>query len=136
VAEDDTPKSPDAGRSWVRVVSLTTFLAVSVPLVAVFALIGPYLKDDRRLDRIVRAVALDWRDFGREKAVTRLQYELDHERIGLQVSDEDCVLDEPEPGTKRVRCAWQADVQIPLIGASFPLAFESEARVGPDGDLR
>ena len=133
---DEPAVSPDARRGWVRTVSMASFLAVSVPLVVVFALIGPLLRDDRRLDHIVRATALDWRDFGREKAVLRLQYELDHQRIGLQVSDADCGLDEPEPGTRRVRCAWVGEVQVPLIGKSFPLAFESEATIGPDGDLR
>jgi len=133
---DEAKVSPDAGRGWVRTVSMASFLVVSVPLVVVFALIGPLLRDDRHLDHIVRATALDWRDFGREKAVERLQYELDHQRIGLQVSDADCALDEPEEGTKRVRCAWVGDVQVPLVGRSFPLSFESEATIGPDGDLR
>lgn len=133
---DEPRTSPDARRGWVRTVSLGTFLFVSVSLVVVFALIGPLLRDDRRLDHIVRAVALDWRDFGRDKAVTRLQYELDHKRIGLQVSDDDCALDEPEPGIRRVRCAWVGEVRVPLLGRTSSLSFESEATIGPDGDLR
>ena len=133
---DEAKTSPDARRGWVRTVSLSTFLAVSVPLVVVFALLGPLLRDDRHLDHIVRAVALDWRDFGREKAMTRLQYELDHQRIGLQVSDDDCTLDEPEPGVRRVRCAWVGEVRVPLLGRTSSLAFESEATIGADGDLR
>jgi hypothetical protein len=99
------------------------------------SLVAPMFADDWKLDGAVRAVALDWRDFGEEEARVRMQYELDHRRIGLQVSDDDCAL--TETATERtVRCAWDVDVHVPLVGVDIPLAFSSEATVTPDGDVR
>jgi predicted ATP-dependent serine protease len=98
-------------------------------------LVGPYVLDDQRLDAAVAAVALDWRDFGLEKARTRLQYELDHQRIGLQVSDDSCQMAE-EGGTRIVHCAWDVDVAVPVVGSVIPMAFESHAEIAADGDLR
>jgi len=103
--------------------------------VAAGALFGPYVQDDRALDRIVQAVALDWRDFGLETARTRLQYELDRQRIGLQVSDDDCTFEVLEGGTRVVRCAWAVEVPLPLSSRRIPMSFRSEARMEPDGDL-
>lgn len=95
----------------------------------------PFLRDDLVLDRVVLAVALDWRDFGREKARARLEYELDHQRIGLQVTDEDCALVEDDR-IRRVECAWTADVRVPLLGIAVPLNFRSVAELSPDGTTR
>jgi len=121
---------------WIRVVSAIGLAVVATPVVAALVLVGPYLRDDRRLDRVVRVVALDWRDFGREAAITRLQYELDHQHIGMEVRDDDCALDEPEPGVKEVRCAWHVDVTVPLTSWTLPLDFGSDARIQSDGDLQ
>ncbi len=123
-------------RHWVRRLALSAALGLVVLAVATAALFGPYLRDDWRLDRIVRVVALDWRDFGRDAAWTRLQHELDRQGVGLQVGDDACAFDEPAPEVRRVRCAWRVEVEIPVTGWRVPLSFASEARVDPDGALR
>ena len=114
-------------------------LALAVPLVALVVaagvVLGPYVRDDLVLDRVVRAVALDWRDFGREAALERLQYELDHQGIGLQVGDDDCALEETGSG-RRVACSWSVELGVPASERSVPLAFSSVAMVTEDGDLR
>lgn len=106
-----------------------------VIVVGALALLGPYVMDDLALDRAVRASALDWRDFGLDTARTRLQYELDRQHIGLQVSDDDCAFTESE-GVREVRCAWRVEAAVPAVGWKIPLGFESRARILPDGDLR
>ncbi|NCG18411.1 MAG: hypothetical protein GWP91_05290 [Rhodobacterales bacterium] len=104
-------------------------LAIAVCLFAVW----PFLADDLALDRLVRVVALDWRDFGEDKARERLQYELDHQKIGVQVGDGDCLLEEEI--ARRVRCDWTAVVVVPVAGTQVPLAFSSRATIGDDGDI-
>ncbi len=96
---------------------------------------GPFVRDDWLLDRIVRAVALDWRDFGRDRARARLEYELDHNGIGLHVRDDDCTLVEEPSGVRRVTCAWEVRFVVPASGMGWPLSFGSEASIGTDGDL-
>ena len=93
---------------------------------------GPSYSDDYALDGIVRAVALDWRDFGRDKAANRLQYELDHRNIGAEVGDENCELSESE-GAKTVRCSWTANIGVSTL--RIPINFRSEARISPEGAL-
>ena len=100
------------------------------------ALVAPWVRDDVVLDRVVQAVALDWRDFGREEAMTRLQYELDHQRIGLQVGDDDCALSVTPEGAREVRCDWGVALAVPGTRTHLPLRFASRAVVTPDGDLR
>lgn len=120
---------------WVKRV-LIGLLAVPVLVGVVLAvLVGPYVLDDQRLDTAVMAVALDWRDFGLEKAKTRLQYELDARKIGMQVGDDDCTFEESPEG-RTVRCAWKVDVVIPGIKRLIPMSFESVAWIRPDGDLQ
>ena len=104
-------------------------LAIAVCLFAVW----PFLADDLALDRLVRVVALDWRDFGEDKARERLQYELDHQEIGMQIGDGDCLLE--EEGARRVRCDWKAVVRVPIAEVQIPLAFSSRATIGDDGDI-
>jgi hypothetical protein len=118
----------------------TTLLVVgafaAALLLAPLLLISPYLLDDWRLDRLVVATALDWRDFGREKAETRLAYELDREHIGMQVTDESCELTQTEEGTRMVGCAWDVDVEVPFSQWTIPLSFSSQARVLAEGTLQ
>ncbi len=109
-------------------------LVLSVVAV-IAAIFGPYVRDDMRLDRIVRTVALDWRDFGEDKARTRLQYELDAQSIGAAIGDDNCTLTKDQDH-RTVSCAWNVDVLIPGIGVSVPMSFESKALVAPDGDLQ
>lgn len=94
---------------------------------------APFVLDDLALDHAVRAAALDWRDFGEQRARERLQYELDHREVGLQVSDSDCELRESEV-ERGVHCAWSTEVD--LLVARVPVAFGSDAIVASDGDLR
>ena len=103
-------------------------------VVALGWLFGPYILDDWRLDWVVRAVALDWRDFGSEKARIRLQYELDHQHIGGQVTDDSCRFEEID-ATRTVRCNWAVDVRLPGTNA-LSLSLGSGATIAPDGDLR
>jgi hypothetical protein len=122
-------------RPWVRVIGLGlgvgALAAVALPL----AVVGPYVRDDLRLDRIVRAVALDWRDFGEARARERLEYELDHQGIGPWVEDDDCALRE-EVGDLTVGCAWGVALPVPFTELVVPVRFSSDARIEPGGDLR
>ncbi|MCB9678406.1 MAG: hypothetical protein H6737_25115 [Alphaproteobacteria bacterium] len=99
------------------------------------ALVYPYVRDDLALDRVVRAVALEWRDFGREKATEKLRFELEREEVGAAVGPDACTLDEAG-GVKRVACQWAVRIALP-IGGSVPLSFASVAEIDPStGDLR
>lgn len=104
-------------------------VAVALPIGWVF----PYFRDDYVLDGIVRAVALDWRDFGQDKAQARLEHELDHRGIGLWVGDEACQLVTSEH-ERRVTCQWV--VSLAAADVSLPLAFRSSAAIDRDGNLR
>ncbi len=110
----------------------SALLLLAVPTV----LVGPYLRDDLLLDRIVKVVVLDWRDFGESAARQRLQYELDRQGVGMQVQDHHCRLEALPQGELRVRCAWQARLGVPGVSQRWPLSFSSEARVLPDGQVR
>lgn len=105
-------------------------VVVGVPLL----LLSPYLRSDIVLDRIVKVVALDWRDFGEARARERLQYELDHRGIGLHVRAGDCTLSVIE-GRRHVGCSWALRVPVPGAQMVVPLAFRSEAWVNADGDV-
>jgi hypothetical protein len=122
---------PDTVRRVLFGMGAGALIAMAVPAWFVF----PYLRDDRALDRIVRIVALDWRDFGEARARSRLEYELDHARIGLWVRDEDCVLRTSPDGDRRVACRWSVALVVPLVEVVVPLSFESLAAIGPEGDL-
>ncbi len=114
--------------TWAFLVAWTALAAL------VAAVVGPYVRDDIALDQTVRAVALDWRDFGEDRARERLLYELDHRAIGAQVGDDDCRLRE-EGDARVVRCAWRASIPIPGTAWAIPLRFGSAAAVAPDGDI-
>ncbi len=121
---------------WVKRLALGMVTGGLVVAVAVTAVVGPYLRDDWVLDGIVRAVALDWRDFGPVKARERLQYELDHQGIGTHVRDDSCALTPLRDGARAVRCNWRVRISIPIVERSIPMSFSSEAIVAGDGDLR
>jgi hypothetical protein len=137
----DQPASFPSARSWRqrarrarwRQVRRGVVIGVCLTAVIPIAALTPYLRQDRSLDRVVAAVALDWRDFGRESAEQRLQTEMlaagleDHLRAGA------CVLEEvPE---RRVHCTWGTRLSLPpladeLTGSlQLPLRFSSEAVV-------
>ncbi|MFT6146373.1 MAG: hypothetical protein ACJAZO_003165 [Myxococcota bacterium] len=101
---------------------------------AFVALFAPVFLDDRALDRIVAVVALDWRDFGREKAHERLLLELDKNGIGPWVGDSDCQL-LTESELRIVSCSWETVVHIPLVDERVPLWFESSAAMDDAGEF-
>jgi len=111
---------------------LATVVAAVVALWPLRTLV-PMLRDDRRLDGIVVAVALDWRDFGLERAVQRLQFELDRADIGPWVQETDCGLRDADDGVREVRCAWEVVIDHELLGVRLPVSFESLAQVDASG---
>ncbi|MFK7931607.1 MAG: hypothetical protein AB8H79_25730 [Myxococcota bacterium] len=113
---------------------------IMVGVVATVALgagawVYPWVRDDARLDWVVRTVALDWRDFGDDAAQTRLQYELDHQGIGMQVADSDCSMARLPDGTRQVACHWAVALHVPVANTRVPLHFDSVATLDADGDL-
>jgi hypothetical protein len=120
---------------WLARLAVVGVVLAATPVIAAGAAISPYVRDDLALDRIVRAVALDWRDFGRSRAETRLQYELDHQEIGLQVRDQNCTLTEDQ-GSRIVECSWMAALAVPGMEAPVALPFDSRAVIAADGDLQ
>ncbi len=133
----DFPPPAPAGRNW-RPVWFTLIgigaATVLVPLLVATVVVGPYLRDDWRLDHIVRAVALDWRDFGEAKAKERLQFELDRQGVGPQIGDDTCKFTEAD-GARALSCVWQVQIGFPGAKTKIPLSFVSEATVRADGDL-
>lgn len=122
-------------KRWLRIAGIVTAGLVALAAVGASVVAYPYVRDDLALDWVVRAVALDWRDFGRDAAVARLQYELDHQGVGMYVGDDNCDLDLGEDGSRRVTCAWGVELQVPMTELALPLAFESQAVVDSEGEL-
>ena len=119
--------------AWIK---RSLFVVVGIGLAVVagaLSVVWPYVRDDLLLDRTVRSVALDWRDFGRAKAQARLEYELDHLDIGMHVRDEDCGLVDER---REVRCEWSAAIEIPATDWVLPLRFRSVVRLDEGGSLR
>ena len=138
---DPTPKPSRLQRiargfaRWSLRSAVVAGLLVATPGLATGAVLFPYVMDDIVLDRAVRAVALDWRDFGRSRAEQRLAYELDHQGIGLQVGDRDCTFDE-QGGDRIVACTWSASFRISGMDRDLTLPFRSRAVMTPSGDLQ
>ncbi|MEZ4241354.1 MAG: hypothetical protein R3F59_35400 [Myxococcota bacterium] len=131
------PAPPSPGlpvRAVAQRMAFGACVGLALAIVAAGAWGFRYYRDDRALDRIVRIVALDWRDFGEDEARARLAYEFDRAHIGLWVRDEDCAL-QRDGDRRQVRCAWRVDVPVPGTRRRVPLAFQSLAWVGPDGAL-
>lgn len=121
--------------SWKRRLIGLLVALLLLPIGALAWRVIPVVRDDLKLDAIVLAVALDWRDNGRERAWQTLQYELDHQAIGAHVNEDDCAMEEdPELG-KSVRCAWRVRVGLPGVDRTWELAFESKARIDLNGVL-
>lgn len=122
-------------RRWLRYGLIGLMLALVSVLVVPAARIAPLYWDDWTLDRIVIAVALDWRDFGLDRAHRRLQFELDQQGVGPQVDEQDCVLAMDADRARRVHCAWEVLVLLPWGETPVRLAFDSTARIDPHGVL-
>ncbi len=117
--------------------SLGLVIGGAIVAVVTFAVaLFPWVRDDVVLDGVVQAVALDWRDFGKEAAITRLQYELDHHAIGMQVGDDDCILEADADGNRHVRCEWAVAIRGFSGEDAVPLHFRSHATIATDGDLQ
>jgi len=122
-------------RRWSRIVGLVLGAILLLLGLGVGAVLYPWVRDDLLLDQIVVAVALDWRDFGHDAAVGRLQYELDRRQIGLQVSDEHCALSTTSAGIRVVRCRWFPPIPGYLAENGLTWAFESSASIDSNGEL-
>jgi len=94
----------------------------------------PLFRADQALDGLVRAVALDWRDFGRQRAEERLQLEMASQHLDAYLRVDDCRLEEGE--AKVVHCAWGTSLRVPVVHRRIPLRFESHAEIDASGDLR
>jgi hypothetical protein len=129
------PEGEEGKTGWykrVKLVACVVGLAVlGVPLITVF----PYYADDWKLDRIVKMVALDWRDFGYEKAQVRLDYELDKAEISMYVSDNTCKMTVIDGQKRLVKCDWAVVLTLPFTHREVPLVFASEAVVDIQGNL-
>ena len=120
---------------WMRISAVVALGGFGLGLIAVGAIAYPFLRDDAALDWVVIAVALDWRDFGEDAAVERLQYELDHQGIGLHVDDDDCELQPRSDGARTVSCDWGVALAVPGTDVVLPLAFHSSATLSAAGEL-
>jgi hypothetical protein len=110
------------------VMALALLIGAAIPL-------GPLLRDDFVLDDVVRAVALDVRDFGVEKGTERLRFELAARGLEDHVRATDCTIEQGEQGID-VRCAWQVVLDVQVVERRLPIRFSSQAHVTPSGDLR
>lgn len=96
--------------------------------------LGQHVLDDHALDDVVVAVALDWRDFGRETAEARLDAEL--RGIGLAERAERGACQLEARGARRdVLCDWTVEVRLPWTDAPWPVRFESHAGIDAGGAL-
>jgi hypothetical protein len=120
---------------WLRISAFGLLAALALLGVLVAAVVGPVLRDDAVLDWVVIAVALDWRDFGEDAAMERLQYELDHQRIGMHVSDDNCRLEPLDDGGRSVTCDWGVALTLPGTDVVVPMSFRSSATVDAAGRL-
>lgn len=131
---DVTEASPR--RPWWR--RLLGWLGLLLALVVVGAgaaggaLFYPLFRDDYQLDQAVLAVALDWRDFGMDRARERLSLEFADRGI-QQARLADCRFDDAE--VRSVSCEWGVEIALPGETA-LPLSFQSTASISADGDLR
>ena len=113
--------------------------ALLIALVAVAAgaaagtLFYPLFRDDYQLDQAVLAVALDWRDFGLERARERLSLEFADRSIH-QARPADCRFDDGDD-VRTVLCTWGVEIALPGE-STLPLSFLSSATIDRDGDLK
>ena len=93
------------------------------------------IRDDWVLDGELMAVALDWRDFGEDKAEQRLEWLLSHRHLQQSVNKEDCEFSRDEQTKKVVSCRWETEVVWPIVGWTLPMEFQSQAAIDPQGEL-
>lgn len=126
-------------RRWLVRLAMAVLAVFCAVVCLVAGLVAPFVLDDLRVDRAVRVAALDWRDWGDRAGEERLQYELDHQRVGLHLGDDDCTLERLE-GVEdahrlSIACHWSVAVAVPATSYQVPLAFSSNVVVLEDGSL-
>lgn len=117
-------------RRWSRNGALAAGIAFVVLLGVSAAWVWPALRDDMALERIVRAVALDWRDFGQARAEARLAAEL----AAHGFDPAGCGLSLEEDASRHVACSY--DVSLGVGTATMKVRVAAQARTGPDGSLK
>ncbi len=133
-----TKGAPAARGRWgsvFRQVGLGAAVTAAALVVGAAIPLGPLLRNDYVLDDIVRAVALDVRDFGVEKGTERLRFELASRGLEEHVRADDCTVERSARGID-VRCAWEVILDVKVVERRLPIRFSSEAHVTPSGDLR
>ncbi len=120
--------------AWLRRIGLGLGIALLAWAAIPAWQLGRFVIDDQALDHVVVAVALDWRDFGEDKARDRLGWELDHRALSSRLPEGACgMVSEVEAG-RSVACSWSVEVELPGLGR-WPLAFGSVARIDAQGVL-
>jgi hypothetical protein len=118
-----------------RQVGLGALVTAGALLLGAAIPLGPLLRDDYVLDGVVRAVALDVRDFGVDKGTERLRFELASQGLEDHVGLDDCSVEQGEQGID-VRCAWEVVLDVRIVERRVPIRFASHAHITPAGDLR
>ena len=107
-------------------------------LLATVLFVSPFVqpvRHDWNLDGEVLGVAMDWRDFDVDKAKERLDFEIQRQGMVPWVSKDDCQFVVENKSDRVVRCRWDVDVLIPVVGARVPMQFESQAVIRSDGEI-
>ncbi len=111
------------GVAWFLAASASSFV------VALAVLVWPAVRLQMTLDKVVRTVALDWRDFGRERAEERLAVEFG--RIG--VDGRRCSFVE-EDAVRSVVCGLDIPVALGSWVVNLPVG--ATAALGPGGEIQ
>jgi hypothetical protein len=109
------------------VMAVALCIGLAIPL-------APLWIDDWKLDGVVRAVALDVRDFGEEKGWDRLRFELAAQGLEARLPEEQCSVGVAD-GAVTVACAWEVVIDVPVVQRRIPLRFRSVGFVDAGGDL-
>jgi len=93
------------------------------------------IRDAWALQGDLLAVAMDWRDFGENKAVERLGWTLKHRELGESLSMDDCQFQTAPSGDRRVSCVWEVVARWPGLDWHYTLQFEAAAVLDPAGEV-
>ena len=93
------------------------------------------IRDDWVLDGEVLGIAMDWRDFGEQKAQERLDWALSKRNLQHSIRNTDCVFETGASGERTVKCLWTTEVVWPVLEWKLPMTFGSAAAIDVDGDL-
>jgi len=87
------------------------------------------------MDGEVLGIAMDWRDFGRSKAVERIAWVIENRQLQGSLSSEDCELTEATNKLRQIKCMWSVEVKWPFLDWVWPLEFEANASINGDGEV-